>query len=421
MTKLYGWDTISLTDVRLVNEALARQANQLITEFDYKDEDAELSGRFGAWRIEPGGSFQQMTLSIPVASGTMSGFAGGADLGGVTLAFRVVLRLLEEAEAGDGRNLVFDLDTALLPDDGDDEDAVLPVKLIDPEGRLNRIQGRVLRKAVGACLSENSGKVSFVFASTKTRCQTTAAGLETPHHDWAILSLGDGRQYLGLLGSRAPHSEPPKGVDSTLVAPAASATVAISEGLMAERFILPSIQASFVPKAPFRVTGKTVQNRKDIHLDQIKKGLIKINPVITSMKIYPGKNQFCCDVNVSAPLPALAKFSVKMYIRMPLVFDAKTGKLGFKPDPNPAEEHTIKFPKALDWLIGWFVRWILGWFKKPIHEMIADIARRFQTMNTHVVQTVRWTGIRDFKIEHVEMKGAFVMQDRRPVETSDAP
>jgi hypothetical protein len=101
-------------------------------------------------------------------------------------------------------------------------------------------------------------------------------------------------------------------------------------------------------------------------------------------------------------------------MKMPVKFDPKSGKIRVLPDPHPKETHTVKFPKVLDFLIGWLVRWIVSFFDKAITTAVLTVATHFEKFNSPTIDTVRWSGIRDFKTGGVVLDGNMVLFDTRP-------
>jgi len=408
MTKLYGWDTVSVIGIDLVNQALANASNQLVTDFEFKDDDLEISGRFGAWQIAPGGTLQRVNLTLPIALGKIEGWLGDADFSGLTLKVRVILRLLPNPDAADEHHLVFDLEESFKG-----EDAVEPILVEDPDERLDSNQQTALRRAVAWCLSAHAAQVSFVFASVKARGTVNADVLATDHHDWMLVDTVDGQQYLAIVGAmKRPAAA--DAIDPSLIAGAPSAVLAISKPLLVSRFLHPTMVESFKPKSPFRVKGNKVVNAKPIRLPQIQKGLTKINLTITSLTLTSGKDVLLCNAKCEAPLKLLATFYTEVKMRMPVTFDKKTGRIVVKPDPAPQETHTIKFPKVLDFLIGWLVRWIMSFFDDLIRRAVVNIATSFERLNSPQINTVKWTGIRDFKTGAVALDGDIVLKDTRP-------
>ncbi|MEO1537285.1 MAG: TULIP family P47-like protein [Pseudomonadota bacterium] len=409
MTRLYGWDTVSVIGIDLVNQALAKSGNQLITEFEFKDEDLNLSGQFGAWQIAPGGTLQRVNLTLPIKLGKIEGWLGDADLAGITLNVRVILRLLPSPEAPDEQHLVFDLEESFQGDD-----AIEPISVEDPDERLSAQQQTGLRRAVAWCLSAHSAQVSFVFASVKARGTVETDTLATDHHDWMLVNTVDDQQYLVVLGAmKRPVAA--DAFDTSMLSANPSAVLAVSKSLLVSRFLLPTMRESFKPKSNFVVKGDKVVNAGPIRLPRLKKGIYKIDLTITSLTLTSGKDLLLCNANVEAPLKFLATFYTEIKMRMPVTFDKTTGRIVVKPDPNPEETHTIKFPKILDFLIGWLVRWIMSFFDDLIKRAVVSVATGFERLNSPQINTVKWTGIRDFKTGAVALDGNIVLSDTRPL------
>lgn len=413
MINLYGWDTVSLSEVSLVNKALSAAENRLITEFAFEEDGIKLSGRFGAWQIVPGGGGQRMNVELPIVSGQLDGDLGNVDLANVTLTLRVILRLLEPPDSPNERHLMFDLKASL-----EKRGAVDPIKVDDPEGRLSDVQKRALVTLAAACLSNHSDQVSFVFASVKSRGAVATDLLATPEHDWLVLNVIDGPQYIAILGAL---KRPPGGadaIDTQLINGSPSAVLAVSNSMLASKFLYPSLSESFRPKSKFSVKGDMVGNARHIRLPRLKKGIWSVDLTIEKLTLQPQLNILRCHAYATAPLKLLAKFETTVDMEMPVSFNSKTRQIEIKPDPKPKEHHTVKFPKVLDFLIGWLVRWIMSFFKDAIHKSIVVIAHSFQKFNSPEISTVKWTGIRDFQTGSAELNGGMVLRDIRPADQS---
>lgn len=414
MMTLDGWDTASITDIKLVNASMSARQNELITEFDFRERTLHLHGRFGAWEILPGGSLQLLNVRIPINSGALKGMPGrhsAVHLSGVALVLKVALRLLPPPVGSNKRDLMFDL----LPSESSGaDDPVLPLDIDDPLNKLSELQKTLLRTTAAACLSAHAAEVSYVFASVETRGTTTSGLLSTPFSDWCHVVTSEGRQYLAVLGAL---SEPAGGVrkfDPGLIAKTGSAYLVLSNRMFIERVLAPTLNTDFRPRAPFVIKGDKIRNKHPIPLPPQKYGLAKLEPVIRSIVFSLKASALSCVVSTKTDIGLGAVLTCNLDMTMPFVFDVKKRQVRFKPDPKPKETHTANLPGILDALIGWLVRWIVSFFDKPVREIAMSAARGMQKINAQDVSTTNWIGVRDFQVGNAMMDGCFWFCDTRP-------
>jgi hypothetical protein len=412
MLTMDGWDVMSLTDVTLVNAALAARGNELITEFDYREDGLRLSGRFGAWQIAPGGSMNLLFVDIPIATGKLAGLpgrVGPVNVAGLTLRVRLMLGLLPAEGAPDQNDLRFDFEASEAAGKG-----VLPLDILDPKGQLSAIEASMLKSAAAACLAAHGDQVTFVFASVKARGTVSTDWLDLPHHDWANVVTADGRQYLAIAGALSPPKARLQTIDPALVATPASAYVALSNRLLAERVLRPSIKTSFKPPTPFALKGTTLTSQRRIPLGVKKHGIWTIEPFIDRLSIAPAQKGLHIAAESSADLPMWSRLVSHLTLDMPFAYDAAGPSVAFRPDPKPKERHEVKCPPVLDILIGWLIRLIVSANEGALRALVHGVAGRMQMLNTKRVSAANWRGIRDFQLGAARMDGCMVLADTRP-------
>ena len=415
MMTLDGWDTVTLCDVALVNQAMIRRQNEFITRFDFKQGKLHFDGKFGPWQIKEGGSLQTMIVEIPIETGQLRGLPKRRRplaVTGILLQVKLKLRLLPSQSDEDSQELVFDLDADHTV--GADE-PVLPIDVKDPRGILTEVQRRLLAVVAADCLSAHADQVTFVFASTKTRGTTDVAALATPYKDWCNVVTADGRQYLGLFGSISEPKGRVDRVDPALIKQVGSAYLAISNRMFHTRFLEPTLTRDFRPKTKFKASEKEVINAHPIRLPDQDKGMITIRPIIDRLRLFLTPGSLRCSV-VARGETALFTFHITIEMTMRFAFNAKTGVMRFLPDPHPVIKHSAHLPQPFDTLIGWLVRLFVGFFERPITNLIRGIALKMQQFNTPDVQTTTWTGIRDFKTCNAQTEGCLWLCDTRPAE-----
>jgi len=416
MMTLHGWDTASITDVKLVNASLVARQNELITEFDFKERNLHFYGTFGPWEILPGGSLQLLRLRIPVKNGKLKGLPArrtSVDVSGTALIVKIALRLLPAPDGSDKQNLCFDF-TSRATNSADDP--VLPLDVEDPTGRLSDLQKNLLRTAAAACLSAHGDDVSFVFASVQTRGSTTGSLLATPFTDWCHVITSEGRQYLAVVGSLTKPTGRIDKFDPALIAKSGSAYLVLSNRMFMNRLLLPTLNSDFRPKSKFVSKGGKIKNARPIPLPAQKYGLKNLHPMINKITFGLKPAALSCVVSTKTDIGLGAVLTCNLDMTMPFSFDAKSRHVTFKPDKHPKESHTANLPGILDALVGWLVRFIVSFFDKPIHDLAVSIAHGMQRINSQKVSTANWTGVRDFEVGGASFDGCLWFCDTRPAE-----
>lgn len=411
MMSLGEWDIVTMTDVALVNAALIQRQNELITKFKHRESDFRLVGTFGPWQILPGGSMRMLNVEIPIVTGELRllKHQGPTRLDGMTLKVRLSLRLLPIVDKPDLRELVFDFDGI-----DREEEGVLPIDYDDPDGRLDRIEASLFKIAVAKCLSAQATDVSFVFASVKARGTVKTTALEVPFHDWGNVVTTDGRQYLALAGALRKPKTDFANLDPQIIAQAGSAYVAMSNRMLMERAIFPTIQKDFRPKTPFALNGRTARSQCRIDLGKHKHGIWNVHPFVDRLSISQRDKDLHVAAISSADLPLGARLVSTLTLNMPFAYSPKTKQMTYKPDPAPKEHHDVHCPPVLDVFVGWLVRLIVHFNADAIKALVHACSSRLQNINTRIVDMNQWNGVRDFELGGAELNGCLVMRDSRP-------
>lgn len=414
MIHLGPWDMITLTDVALVNQAMAARANELLVRFRTHNSEFRLKGTFDPWRILPGGAMGEMLVEMPVRDGQMRLPDGHlAQLGGVTLKVRLTLRLLPLKDPPDTTEIRFDLG-ALDPSTG--EDAVKQIGYDDPHGQLTGIEPMRFRVSVARCLSEHAEDVSFVIASVETRGSAADQVFEMAHHAWASVATTDGRHYLAIAAAMKPPGQPFDTIDPQIFAKPGSAFLALSPRFMALRVIYPAVVEGFRPKTHFRCHGRVIANQVSIRLGKQTQMGINVEPVIEHLHLALGDTGLYVTARCKTDLPLGTYLSTEVKAHMPIVFDASSKTFGLIADKDPDIRHELRGTGPFGGLAKLLVGLFVGWHAEALDGVARALSRQMQGANLRQVDLSNWTGIRDFELHDALFEHALVLRDARPAE-----
>lgn len=397
---LMGQDIVSLVSIELINEALAKNADKLITGFHFRENGIDLEGTFGPWQIIRGGAPKLLNVRVPIEEGRIEGLSGSKaiDLSGLALVLQLALRLIPSPSGKGGKDLRFDvIREGMLA-----APPVAPIEIIDPDGRLTAMQKAVLNEAITSCLSAHLPKISYVFASVDAAGNSAFA---MPNSNWRYEETGDGRAYLAIMG--ALDDKAGEGVDPLLVKDGAEMAFAVSKKAFLGKLLHPYLSQNFKPRASFAYHNaqQTVSLTSKVSLPELKQGIWWVRPTITELVFSLSKGALDVKAVSVSEMPLWTTF--KSTVRPHMPFTVRGGKVAFTPDRNPKEEHSVGLPGALDWLIGWFVNWIVSFFDKAITSVVQSITTHMQVLNTPGMQPVRWNGVSEFRSDMGELGDCF--------------
>ena len=410
---LDGWDTCSIVSIDLVNAALAEAGSKVIRTFSYREDGLEVSGAFGSWSLQPGGTLRLVNVTMPITKGTIQEEGQAAiNISGVSLTAQMRLGLIE-SDGADKRNLAFD------PRHGEGESGPAPIQVIDiddPSGHLGALDLDMVKAALTACLSHHAAEASFVFAAVDARSTSQAAGLACPGNDWAFVDAGSNRQYLAILGSLdKSRADGPIRIGPELMAPVAGAYFAVSNRLFLERALLPIISQSFKPRTSFKVKGGSVQSTKPVSLGRKRAGMFDVEPILRQVTVTPVKGALLVHAKAHADLPLKTRLELTVDMTLPFHHDAKTGAMLFRPDPHPVVKHKVNKTGVVGNTLGLIVELIVTLTKKPILASVAGIAKGMQAVANPTSKPVVWTGVRDFHAGMARWDNGLWLGDNRPV------
>lgn len=391
--KLGGWDLVSVVPADRVNAAMAA-SGATPAEFSYTEQPLKIAGRFGPWRIVPGGSVQLLHVDLPIAEGRYTDAQGtppSADLAGLVLRVELALRLVPAPDDSGARDLVFDvvrdgLDTALPP--------VRALSLDGGEARLGPQASRVVMMALAACLSAHPDRIGFVFA----RARTTGP-MEMAHHDWAWLETTKG-SHLAMLGSVAPPGPDmrPDHVDPRLLGNGQSRAFALSDRAFFMRVLGPWMNDGFRPRGRFRASSASVTLAAPLRLPPRKESGYVLHTVLRRLDFRRKGAGLQVSVVARTRTDGVSVIlNTEMLMVMRLAFDAKAGTVILHPDPKPHARTWAEGAGFWGWLEALIANIVLLFMQDSIAALAGSVAKSMHRMNTDDVRPVIWRGQPTFK------------------------
>ena len=422
---LHGWDTANIVSFDLINRALEDQAKSLITRFKFVDGPIHLEGRFGPWRVVPGGALQKLHLQIPIVEGWIKGLRRErkTKLDGTALTVEIGLRLLPRPDGTGASDLVFDLGDGGTPE-------TRPIRGIDIEitnTNLNEAQIEMTRLALVDCLNAHAEQIAFVFATIETRGSATDAWLRLPHVDFANLELVDGPNYLAIMGSRVKPT-PEMALDRfdiKLLDGHPPAIFAASHALYASGVLAPWMNGNFKPKAAFTPASVAVPGSKRKIHGVAMKGAVALpkadsyEPVLETLTLALDGAYLRAFAKAKVHIGVGCHLQVTIEITHRFGLDPKSGRFSLKPVGKPVEKHWFDANNPLGWIVAagaTIIEWLIPSLRNAISGALMGIAAKMDTASNPLQQPRIWRGLRDFQPQRFLTSGCFWLADLRAPE-----
>jgi hypothetical protein len=400
---LDGWDMVSVVPMERVNAAMAASSDTPV-DFSYRERPLLIEGRFGPWRIVPGGSVQLLHVDIPIAEGRYLDAQGRppiVDLAGLVLRVELALRLIPAPDEPGAQDLVFDvardgLDTALPP--------VRPLMLEGGEARMGAQASRVLMLALASCLSAHPDRISHVFARTRT-----SGPMDMAHHDWAWLETTKGG-HLAMFGSIADPTPDmrPDHADPRLLNDGRSRAFALSDKTFFTRVLGPWMNDGFRPRGRFNIGAKGVSLATPLALPPRKEAGYLLRPVLHRLTFVRKGAGLRLSVYCMTRLDGHSiTLHTEMTMTLPFAFDAKTGTVLLRPDPKPQSKTWAEGGGIWGQIEALIANFVLLFLQDSIAALASSIAKAMHRMNTGDVPPVAWRGQPAFKASTAALEDCF--------------
>ncbi|MBO0610349.1 TULIP family P47-like protein [Myceligenerans salitolerans] len=421
---LHGWDTAFAVDTSVANAALALRADSLLVDFAVDDPDGlqvRAGGSFGGWQIVEGGSGQFLTLRMPIVDGwlVLASHDDRVDLTGTAFVASVALDLIPST-LPDIQNLRFDVSSAGKVGQPPEPGAITPIRMDDPDGRLDDLQEALLLASLATYVAQNADRISFVFATVNLVPPQTDSWLAPVRSEFAYADRSDGSGgalvILSVTDNR-PVDDLPRSIDPALLDGGHQAAFAFSRALLLEHVIMPSLPAAFghgATPASFAYDAQTGQivNLKRLDMNSVREGAIDYHPEIGKLRLgidgsdLRGRYEGWCDLK--------AGISMDFWIHPenPIVYDDRTKALAFLADGSPKSGYDADIPWYW-WLGGPLVRAIVEIVVPAIASGIADsLTSSVGSMLSparNPPTSIRWAGTEDLQIATAWVDDDFVM------------
>ena len=358
---------------------------------------------------------RKLHMELYIRQGTARGLTKSAlrpfDLSGMTLRVEIPLGLVPSPDDVAPAELRFDLG------DGGAEvaEAIVPLDLKDPDGRLTDIDAELVQLALCDCLSKNRDKIGFVFAEVAPGAAQAGAWMYTPHLDWASLSTGDGRNYLAVFGALTkptPAMVPGK-IDPDLIAGVGAAYFACSRRIYASNILVPWLTGNFRSKGTFTPDGNFARLARPVRLPKINTVVGKLTPAIQTMRVGPNVGGLGITLESHTPVNQSVTIIVRMTLKMKMFVDA-SGNVGLKPDPKPKIKHEVVGKGILGSIIAAIAKLVIAATGTNIEKIATSLAHKFQAINVPAAQPVAWTGTRKFVTSTAKSEDCLWFSDARP-------
>jgi hypothetical protein len=421
---LYGWDTAFAIDISVANAALARNEGSLLVGFAIDDPDGlqvRAEGTFGGWQIVEGGSGQFVTLRLPVVDGwlELASQGGRVDLAGTAFVASVALDLIPSA-LPDTEDLRFDVATAGKVGEPPVAGAITPIRMDDPAGRLDDLQEALLLASLATYVARNADRISFVFATVNLVPPQSDSWLTPVRSAFSYADRSDGSGgalvILSVTDDR-PVDDLPRSVDPALLTRDHQAAFGISQALLLENVIMPSLPPAFGNGATpasfaYDQQARTIVNLQPLSMNAVRKGAIDYYPEIRTLRLgIDGSNlraryEGWCDLK--------AGISMTFWIEPvnPIVYDGRTKSLAFLADGDPKSDYDADIPWYW-WLGGPLVRAIVEIVVPAIASGIAgSLTSAVGSMLSparNPPTSIRWKDTEDLQVADARVEGDFVM------------
>ncbi len=389
--RTYGWDTVSQISIDKVNTALASSQGNLPMHFKGDpgtDPPVVAEGELARWSIVPGGAVRYLYLELEIKTGTLNIGTGTVDprveeyrpawrnfdvlaydLAGVRVISSVDLRMFRQSEtqADDLRFNMTQIGSSLPPTHEGD---VVPVKVIDPSGKLTTVAKTLLGVAMADFLVKNAGSIQFVFAHVSPIPPGVDSWLAPKRSDFAYIPReSDGGGILGVLSVTTDRdiSHLERQIDPSTFRSGMSGSYVISRELVLRNVIKPSLATAY-STAPdvfmYLPEKEVIRNTRSFGTESVRSGAITYYPQIHEFELLIAGDLVQTTIRGNCDLKAGISMSFYMLVRNATTFDAGSKTLIIHSDPNPISSHSADIP----W---WF------WFLGPLVPLITEIVVKF--------------------------------------------
>ncbi|ABA04151.1 hypothetical protein Nwi_0887 [Nitrobacter winogradskyi Nb-255] len=405
----FGWDTVYVIDVNLVNAALRRER---LPELEYTSDGTEMTGVMGSMQIVSGGSGKLLRMSFQVAQGSLvSKTVGDASLDGVTLVADLELTLLPSGMPT-SQNLVPDI-RKVSQQAG--PGLLTPVNLLDPGKHLTPAQHALVFALLPQFLVSVAPQITFVLATVNFARPATDSWLAPVKADYAFMNKNDGSNYLGILAVTTDRdvSNLQRTIDDQIVSGSNNAGLFIAESLFMENVIVPVLERAYpdAGRSNFYWNGREVKARRSFGAGSVKKGAITYHPKINSFNLTLVGGTLDTSLSGDCDMKAGIRMSYNASSRNSSRFDMKNKLLTFTSDPHPRFHKDVHIPWY--WIVGGaVVEVIVQLVARLIGNAIANALQGGQGVKLARTPpaSIQWSHTTNIDVKSAGLNGLFYMQ-----------
>jgi hypothetical protein len=405
----FGWDTVYVIDVNLVNAALR---SEKLPALRYGSDGTEMTGTMGSMQIVSGGSGKLLRMSFQITQGSLaSKVVGNASLDGVALIADLELTLLP-SRVPTSQNLVPDI-RSVSPQTG--PGLLTPVNLLDPGKHLSPGQHALVFALLPQFLVSVAPQITLVLATVNFAKPATNSWLAPVKADYAFMHKNDGSNYLGILAVTTDRdvSKLQRTIDDQIVSGSNNAGLFISEALFMENVIIPVLVRAYpdAGSSNFYWTGREIKAHRSFGAGSVKKGAITYHPKINSFDLTLVGGALDTSLSGGCDLKAGISMSYSASSSNPSRFDTRTKLLTFAADPHPRFHKNVHIPWY--WIFGGLiVEAIVQLVARLIGNAIADALQGEQGVK--LAQTsptsIQWSHVTKIDVKDAGLNGLFYMQ-----------
>lgn len=277
-----GWDTISIVKQDTINSNLEdvwKSENAYFHKL-LSDGTSYVEGIFGCFQIINGGGGRIVRMKIPIQSGELVLNENHINLDGISAIIEITLCMLPEQNdlavlKTEYCNLAKNRDEMTEEKRG----WILPVTLIDPEGRIG-VYATVVLDSICHYLLENSKQLEMIFAEINFAKNTSPEWVLPKKCAYSYLDSG----YLAILSvcDDREISELPLDIDISGISLGTNSFYVLSSELMLKNLILPGLIELYqnADENSYSYKERELYNTHTLRMHEIKSGAIYYTPIV---------------------------------------------------------------------------------------------------------------------------------------------
>nr|WP_029031728.1 TULIP family P47-like protein [Salinarimonas rosea] len=439
---LQGWDVVTASNVAAVNKVLAGSTSTTLPTFSFENTSLAIamSGDFGPWTIQPGGSANRINLMVPITSGTLTApqFRAPIDLAGVQPILNLAL-VLVAAPSNGTQSLTFAIETNSprpATKDGDvyvanpDASPGHVLKTRDPTGQA----AQIFNDWFGEIFVENKDKISFIFATVIMNPQgqpwLAPKAISVSYFE----SIDKKIQALGIQSlTQAPWGAGglATAVDPSLLVAGDDYFFAMAPAVFLKNLLMPSVVKALgvpasslrfnAPPNPSQPTACSITNTAAIPMGKVHSGAIDYYPELTSYAVKISGKQIITTASGRFDITGLHDAYVtfdNLSVVTEVGYDPKTNQVTFnvvsKSSPS-THEHIPWYEKEITWIvpvIGLIVNVVMDVVVATIEDAVTNALKSSGqfSIDSIPVATAVWSGLDKFEASSAELSDAFVIR-----------